>query len=328
MSDPSDPNTAMPAQLREAFWDPDVLARLRRLSVLARTTVDGVLHGLHRSRALGPAVEFVDFKEYMPGDPLRDLDWRVYARSDRLVIRRYRAESELPSILVLDASADLGTGDAARLRGPRPPIDDTKFGYALALTATLATFLSLQGEPVGLSILGGTEVPWRYLAPRSGRRHLATLLTTLAALRPAGRADLGESLVRLAARVRRHSLVALISDLMEESASYLPALSALGRRRTDLRVFRVWDPGEMALVGSTARLYYSPEDEGVLPVDPVSFREAFLQEAERWRAEIEGELLSRRIFHVGTPSDRPLREPLLRFIAGFRWRDRATRGGP
>lgn len=298
------------------LWDPEVLSRVRHLGMKARAIVDGVLFGAHRSRAIGPNVEFADFKEYMPGDSLRDLDWKVFARSDRLVIRRYQAESDLASVIVLDASGDMATGSAGRARGPRPPIDSTKFGYALSLSATLATYLSLHGEPVGLLVLGGTDLPWRFLPPHGGRRHLSRILTVLASLRPGGRAEIGQNLAQLATRVRRSSLIALVSDLMEETESWIGALHALNQRRTDLRVFHLQDPDELNLRATRTSLFYSPEGGPSLPIDPVATREAFKVLVHSWKTEVRSAIIKHGALYLPTPTERALHEPLRDFIRG------------
>lgn len=308
-------------------WDPEVLTRIRHLSLRARRVVRGVLHGEHRSRALGPGVEFVDYKEYAPGDPLRDLDWRVLARSDRVVIRRYQAESDLPSLLVLDASGDMATGLAgyagAPSRRPRPPLDGSKMGYALSLAATLAWFLHLHGEPLGLHVLGGTDLPWRYLPPRPGRAQLGRVLATLASLRPDGRADLGPSLASLAPGLRRHALVVVVSDLMEEVGTWAPALHALGLRRTDLRLLHVQDPAELDLDYAETRLYFSPEGGDPLPVDPVAVRDAFRKEVAAWRVEVRDAAVRNQAVYLPARTDRPLDDPIVGLLQAGQRRGRA-----
>ncbi|NOY26045.1 MAG: DUF58 domain-containing protein, partial [Oligoflexia bacterium] len=181
-----------------AQWDADVLSRVAWLQLRARQAVTGLVHGGHRSVKIAPNVEFADYKEYTPGDPLRDVDWKVAARTDRLVVRRHHAVSDLPVTIVFDASGDLGTGDRGRYQ--RPPLDGSKFGYAVTLAATLAWLLIHQGEPVGLAIVAGEEPGrdgqgisprWPWIPPRSGQAHLAQIVAALAALRPAGTANLG-----------------------------------------------------------------------------------------------------------------------------------------
>ena len=297
-------------------WDPEVLARIRRLALVARPDVEGVLVGLHRSRSLGPAVDFVDYKEYCPGDPLRDVDWRVAARSDRLVVRRYRAESVLPCWLALDASGDMSTGvSSPGPEGERPPLDGSKMGYSLCLTATLAWYLSLQGEPVGLFLMGGEGAPWRVLPPRSGRRHLSRILATLASVKAGGRAELGSSLSSLASRLRRRSMVALVSDLMEEPDSWAPALERLGRQRGDLRVLHVLDTGELDLSFPRVARFVSPEGGPAVPLDPAALREDFRDVVRAWRAELQQLVRSWRGLYLPAPTDAPLAAPLLRLVS-------------
>ena len=205
-------------------WDAEVLARIAHLQLRARMAVAGWRSGDHRSVRTNANVEFVDYKEYSPGDPIRHLDWKVAARADRLVIRRHAAETEVPVTLVVDVSGDLGTG------GPdRPELDGTKHGAAVTLAATLAVFLSRRGDPVGLYLVGGKGSPWTEIPPRSSTGHLAQLVGALAAVRPDGTADLKASLARIGERVPRRGVVILISDLMEEPSEWGPSLAALGR---------------------------------------------------------------------------------------------------
>lgn len=304
------------------LWDPDVLARIRRLALQARHAVEGVLKGAHRSRALGPEVEFVDFKEYAPGDPLRDLDWRILARNDRLVVRRYQAESDLPVTLVVDASGDLGTGTPA---GTLPPLDQGKFGYVVRLTATVAWYLFLRQEPVGLQILGGDGAPWTRLPPRTGRRQLAAILAALASVRPGGEARIGHHVARMAPGLRRASLVVLVSDLMEEVGTWAPALEALGRRRTDTRILHVTDPAELDLRFPRTVRFFSPEGGADLAVDPGAVRPAFRTVVADWLAEVRREGGRRRVVVVPAPVDRPLADPLRRLLEGHT--PPAVRGG-
>jgi uncharacterized protein (DUF58 family) len=147
-------------------WDPDVLARVRHLHLRARHLTEAWLHGDHRSRRVGQAVEFADYQEYQPGVDLRRLDWRVVARTDRYVVKRFETETELPCTVVLDLSGDLGTGTRGRV-GALPDLDRTKAGYAITLAATLLYFLHLHGEPVGLELLAG-DVPAGHSAPPRG----------------------------------------------------------------------------------------------------------------------------------------------------------------
>lgn len=302
-------------------WDPEVLSRVAWLQLRARQAVTGVLHGAHRSLHISSNVEFADYKEYTPGDPLRDVDWKVAARTDRLVVRRHHAESDLPVTIVFDASGDLGTGSRGRYR--RPPLEGSKFGTAVTLAATLAWFLSGAGEPVGLAVLAGEEPTpggdgahprWPWIPPRAGRAHLVQMMTQLAALRPAGRANLGEAFAAVGRRLQRRSLVIVVSDLMEEPESWGPALAALARRQVDLRVVHLYDPQEWALDYREAVRFRSPEGGAALPLDPAGVRDAMAGVVEEYLAEVRGWLGRNHALHLLTPTDAPLELVLARII--------------
>ncbi len=296
-------------------WEPEVLARIHHLHLVARRVVEGVLHGAHRSRRLGPNVEFADYKEYSAGDPLRDLDWRVLARSDRLVVKRYEAETELACTLVLDASGDTGTGDQA-VRGKLPP-RGSKLSYGVALAATLAYFLHLHGEPVGLVVLGGEGVRQSWIPPRGGRQHLSMIFASLASVRAGGRADLAEGLARFSPRVPRRGLVALITDFMEPSDRWHPALGGLARRRADLVAFHLLDRRELTMDYDRPLVVFSPEGGEALPIDPGGDHGEFNQVVGEWLDEVKGTVLGQGGRYLPTWTDLPLESVLRRVIQGL-----------
>jgi uncharacterized protein (DUF58 family) len=224
--------------------DADVLARLRRLHLVARRLTDEMIQGHQRSRRTGQALEFADYREYQPGMDLRFIDWKVAGRSERLVVKRFEAETEVACTIVLDLSGDLGTGATAA--GGFPDLDRSKAGFAIQLAATLAWWFHRQGEPVGLEIVAGQAVHTS-MPPKGGASYARQILRSLAGARTGGIARLGDALRKVGGRTRRRSLVVLISDGMEEPEAWLPALAAFGHRRTDLRFVHLYDEAEMRL---------------------------------------------------------------------------------
>jgi uncharacterized protein (DUF58 family) len=264
-------------------WDPQVLARIAHLQLRARAAVAGWRTGDHRSKRTQSNVEFVDYKEYSPGDPIRHLDWRVAARADRLVIRRHAAETEVPVTLVVDLSGDLGTGSEER-----PELDSTKHGAAVSLAATLAVFLCRRGDPVGLQLIGGAGSPVSQMPPRCSSGHLAQLIGALASSRPDGKAELGSALQRIAERLPKRGVVVLISDLMEEPDQWGPSLGALARSGSDLRVVHVYEQAEWSLDWRAPTQLFSPEGGEPLAVDPAVARSTFAEVLDEYLAEVQG----------------------------------------
>lgn len=294
--------------------EPDVLSRLRHLRLVATRTVNGFMAGAHRARRLGANVEFAEFKDYTPGDPLRDLDWKVLGKTDRLVTRRYQAETELACHLVLDASGDLGTGSQAV--HSRPPLEGSKFGYALCLTATLAAYLERHGEPVGLHIVAGEGSRHRVIPARTGKRHLAQIFLALASLKPAGQADLAGTLAPIANQARRRSLVIVVSDFMEEPALWLPSVRGFGGRKTDFVALHLADRKELSLDFQTPAVFLSPEDGTSLAVDPVGAAPEFQEVVASFLKEVRGGIRKEGGRHILAWTDEPMDSPLRRLIGG------------
>jgi len=293
----------------EASWDASVLARVRHLHLQARHLTEALLVGEHRSRRVGQAVEFADYQAYLPGMDLRGLDWRVWGRTDRHVVKRFEAETELPSTVVLDLSGDLATGTGGTDRG-LPALTGTKAGYAITLAASLLYFLHLHGEPVGLEIVAGRDVRWPSVPPRSGRNHLQLLFLQLASARPGGVADLLPALSRVGARTRRRSWVAIVTDGMEDPARWLPALSAFARRGADLRFFHMFDRREWSLRFDRPALFWSPEGGDPLAVDPHAAAAAFRDEVREYVSEVKGGVIKAGGRYLQVPTDRSLEQVL------------------
>ncbi|MEZ4241507.1 MAG: DUF58 domain-containing protein, partial [Myxococcota bacterium] len=251
-----------------------MLARVRHLHLVARMLTESLLSGEHRSKRVGAAIEFADYQEYQPGMDLRGIDWRVWGRTDRLVVKRFETETELPCTVVLDLSGDLGTGEAGRAR-QLPDLEGSKAGYAITLAATLLYFLHRHGEPVGLELVAGDGVSFRSLPPRTGRNHLQLAFLQLASVRPGGVADLLPALSRVGGRIRRRAWVGLITDGMEDPSRWLPALGAFAKRGADLRLFHVFDRREWTMAFDQPALFYSPEGGDDLAVDQSGAAKAF-----------------------------------------------------
>lgn len=292
----------MPSASSAPLYDAAALDRVRHLHLRARQATEGVWLGARRSIRTGHDVEFMDYKPYDVGDALRDLDWKVLGRTDRLLVRRYRAETEQRTVLVFDASADLGSTPA-------------KWETALTLVASLAWLMQVVGEPVGLYLAGGEGAHLRWLPPRGGRSHVARLFLELAALRPAGRAGLDAVLHEVGARLGPRSLVLLVSDFMEEPSTWGRSLAALRRRRADVRALHLYDPRELTFDGGDPVRLRSPEDGRHLPVDPRAVRPAFEAELERYFGEVRAALAAERAQHLAVPAGADLAEVLAALLA-------------
>lgn len=281
----------------------ELLARVRSLHLVARRLVVGVRTGSHLAAQRGFEAEFLGYRPYFPPHPLKDVDWRVYARTDRLVVRERRAERELACTLVLDASADLGSTPA-------------KWQCALEVTAALAFAVLANGDPVGLCIGAGVGMTEANIPARRARGQLARILLALASTRPAGRAELATLFTRVGERARGRTLVGVVSDFMEDPAQWRGALAAMARRQIDLRGVLVFDRAELDLVGDDPARLVSPETGLQFPIDPAAVRLQFSEVVGIWREEVRSAMVARRALLYPLAAEDPRVPALAAWLAG------------
>ncbi|MGH7199012.1 MAG: DUF58 domain-containing protein [Planctomycetaceae bacterium] len=256
------------------YIDPATLMRIKSLELRARLVVEGFATGLNKSPYHGFSVEFTEYRQYSPGDDLRYLDWKLYARTDRYHIKRFEDETNLRCHLLLDGSRSMTYGSLAH----------TKADYARTLTATLAYFLTKQRDAVGLVTFGErveTFIPARY---RPG--HLRGIMTALERHAGGTGTNLAEPLERVAQSVTRRGMFVLISDLLAPLDRLETSLGYLRARGHDVLVFQVLDPAERAFDFDQPALFHDVESGRELYVDPASIRERYLQKMAAHMAEV------------------------------------------
>jgi uncharacterized protein (DUF58 family) len=245
------------------FIDPAVLARVGRLELIARTVVEGFLSGLHRSPHLGASMDFAEHRAYSPGDDIRRIDWRLFARTDRHFVKEFEADTNTDFTCILDVSKSM---DFSGAKG-RP----TKLEYAKYLAACLTYFSSRQRDRVGL-ITFDSDVVDR--VPPSAK-HLQTVLHTLDRLKPGGQGDLAAPLRKITEFFRRRCIVALISDLYHDPQDVMRAVVSLRGKGNDVIVIHLLDPAEVDFPYDDATNFEDLESGTLLPVIPALLREQY-----------------------------------------------------
>jgi uncharacterized protein (DUF58 family) len=284
------------------FVDPVALMRIRNLELRAKVVVEGFYSGLHRSPYHGFSVEFSEYREYSPGDDLRYLDWRLYARSDRYYVKRFEDETNLRCHLLVDMSHSMGFGSLAY----------TKAEYARTAAATLAYILLTQHDAVGL--LTFDEKIAEYLPARYRPGHLHRLM--LALERPlAGKAtDLTAPLEQIADTVTKRGLVVLVSDLLAPVDTLETQLGYLRLRGHEVVVLRVLDPAETEFTFADAATFYDMESGRQIYVDPAEAKEEYLRRFAEHTAALERTCAGLSIDFFPMTTDRPLELALLDFL--------------
>lgn len=293
-----------PTLPRESLINPQALMSIRNLELRARTVVEGFWSGIHRSPYHGFSVEFSEYRQYTTGDDPRYLDWRVFARSDRYFIRKFEDETNLRCHLLADNSRSMSYGS----------IGFTKADYAATLAATLAYFLYLQGDAVGL--LTFDEQLREYLPARHRTGHLRHLMLALEKPAAGRSTNLSEPLKRIAEIVRKRGLVVLISDFLapvERLESELMALAACGH---EVIVFQVFDPAELAFSFAEASMFQDVETGRTLFIDPKAARKEYLRRLEAHCAGLRSLCARLGIAYHQMATDRPLELALFDFMRG------------
>ncbi len=291
--------------------DPTEIAALvtggESLQVKARLIVEGALSGLHRARLHGSSIEFAEHKEYTPGDELRHLDWKAYAKLDRYFVKQFEQESQLTTFLVLDASASM-----AYRSGPL-----SKLEYASYLLAALAYLLIKQRDKVGLSVFGDASTEG-YVPPRARPAHLHDLLAVLEDVTTRGPTG-DESAARALDRIgeltnRRRSLIILASDLFAPDGAAPTILRRLRAQRHDVAVFHVLDPHEIEFPFEGLTLFEALEGERKMLVNPGAIRKHYREAITRFIDRSRSECVEGGVDYHLAPTSKSLQQTLLDFL--------------
>ncbi|HET6201795.1 MAG TPA: DUF58 domain-containing protein [Planctomycetota bacterium] len=291
--------------------DPQILNKIGRLELRARLLVEGFLAGLHRSPYKGVSVDFREHREYVPGDDPRFLDWKVFAKSDRFVVKEYEEETNLACHLFLD------TSESMAFASERLP----KFEYARTVAASLAYLCLRQRDAVGLSLYD--EGISRTLQAATGDGQLRELLRALEAAAPKRKTATGRVLRETGERLRRRGIVVVVSDLLDDPDEVLAGLRGLRQRGHEVLVFQILDPSEVRFPYERMTLFEGMEEGPRLLVDPRALREAYLAEVRAFLDRIRAGCLSHRIDWVLATTDTPLDVVLVAYLGK---RARAARG--
>lgn len=265
----------------EQYLKPEVIRNVARLDLRAKFIVEGFLSGLHTSPFHGFSVEFSEHRRYSTGDDPKDIDWLVYAKTDRYYVKKYQAETNITGYLMLDLSESMGYTFRQEL---------TKFEYSVSLAAALAYMMIHQQDPVGLVTF---DQKLRATLPAKSRRsQLATILALLARAQPTGPTEIAHSLRQFAPMVKHKSLIMLFSDLLVDPEPVLDSLRLLRHAGHDVIVFNVLDEAEVTFPFSGSVSLRDPETEKQLKLDASGIRNDYLEAMKELQETYKKECLA------------------------------------
>lgn len=290
---------------------PSELSALRDLELVARTTVEGLRQGLHRSPFHGYSAEFSQYRHYRPGDDLKYVDWKAFARTDRLYSRQFRETTNLGSLFVVDLSRSMAF----------PEEGQSKFELARAVAAVLATLVIDQGDAAGLLAVGGSGTPpeVHYLPARSGRHHLRLFLAALARLSSAGSEPVATALKRAAGLLRRRGLIVIISDLYEDEPA-IAEVKRLARMGHDVVTIHIMAREELALPQATgiATEFVDLETGKTVVASPRAIAVEYRQNVEAFLTRARQAIEREGLDYLRLTTGDPLEPALRRFLVGRR----------
>jgi uncharacterized protein (DUF58 family) len=287
----------------EKYLRPEVIRQVARLDLRAKFIVEGFLSGLHASPFHGFSVEFSEHRKYVPGDDPKDLDWNVFAKTERYYVKKFQAETNVTGYLAMDLSASMAYTYRQEL---------TKFEYAICLAAALGYLMIHQQDPVGL-VTFDTQIRTS-LPPRSKRTQLGTMLSVLANLKPAGTTDVANGLHQLASMARGKSLIMVFSDLLTEPAPVLQSLHHLRHRGHEVILFHILDEAEVHFPFEGLVEFEDVESPERLTLDARGMRGDYLQAVRAFREAYKEECARANIDFVAMDTSVSFDKALMEYL--------------
>ncbi len=287
----------------EKYLKPEVINQIKRLDLRAQFVVKGFLQGLHASPFHGFSVEFSEHRRYTSGDDPKDIDWLVYAKTDKYYVKKFEAETNITGYLVMDLSSSMGYTYRQDL---------SKFDYAICLAASLCYLMVHQQDPVGLITFD--ERVRDSLAPKSKRTQLGIVLSHLSRLKPTGKTDIARSLIQIAAMLRHRSLVMIFSDLLVDTEPVVQSLRQLRHGGHDVILFHVLDEAEVHFPFSGICELEDPETNDRVQIDADHFRNDYVKQVEAFREVYRKECFRSGVDYVPLDTSMPFDKALLEYL--------------
>lgn len=293
----------------DKYLKPEVIRQISRLDLRAEFVVKGFLQGLHASPFQGFSVEFSEHRKYTSGDDPHDIDWLVYAKTDKYYVKKFEAETNITGYLVVDLSQSMAYTYRQEL---------SKFDYAICLAAALCYLMIQQQDPVGLITFD--QRIRNSLAPKSKRNHLGNVLSLLTNLKPSGPTDIAGSLAQIAGMLKQRSLVMVFSDLLADPEPVFRSLRQLRHRGHDVILFHILDEAEVRFPFDGYIEFEEPETNEKTEVDATGFRPEYLEAISSFREQFQKECFQRGIDYVPLDTSMQFDKALLEYLISRRGR--------
>lgn len=286
------------------YLDPEIISQLKGMEMRARMVVEGFIAGLHKSPYHGFSVEFAEHRQYMPGDNIRDIDWKVYGKSDRFYIKQYEEETNLKAYLLLDCSASMAYSSGERI---------SKLDYAGLLSGALSYMMLRQRDAVGMVTFA--DKIRSYIPPRSKSGHLHLLLSEIARQTPSDKTDISVALHEMAERIKRRGLVIIMSDLLDDSKKIISGLKHFRYNRHEVIVFHILDPRERDFAFPREAIFKDMETGEEMTTLPYQIKKDFARQVQDFSDEIATACRQSNIDYFPIDTSMPFDKALWAFLS-------------
>ncbi len=293
----------------EKYLKPEVARQISRLDLRAQFVVKGFLQGLHASPFHGFSVEFSEHRKYTIGDDPKDIDWLVYAKTDKYYVKKFEAETNITGYLAMDLSRSMSFAYGQEL---------TKFDYCICLAAALCYLMVYQNDPVGL-ITFDTKIR-SSLAPKSKRTQFANMLSHLSQLKPDGETEIAKSLSQIAAMMKHRSLIMIFSDLLGDTEPIIQSLRQIRHGGHDVILFHVLDEAEVRFPFDGVVEFEEPEAKERVQVDATGMRQDYLKELDNFRQTYRRECFQIGVDYVPLDTSMQFDKALMEYLVSRRGR--------
>ncbi len=285
------------------FLIPSIVSKLNSLELKARLVVEGFMVGLHKSPYHGFSVEFTEHRPYMQGDSLKDVDWKVYGKTDRFFIKQYEEETNLKSYILLDSSKSMQFSSGKNI---------SKLEYGITLVAALSYLMVKQKDAVGLTVY--SDQVKSYFPPRASKAYLQEILKNLSNLEASSKTNTASCLNSIAEKIKRRGLVIIVSDLFDDVGSILSALKHFRYQKNEVIVFQLLDPVERSFSFGADAVFRDLETDEEMTTRPYQIQKAYQQAMQEFVDKIKKECLNSNIEYNLIDTSMPFDKALFSYI--------------
>ena len=310
------------------FLQPSVISKLANIELKAKFVVEGFIAGLHKSPYHGFSVEFAEHRQYMPGDDLKYLDWKVLGRTDRYYIKQFEEETNLKSYIIVDASRSMQFRSSESEISSGSPFSKifrkkeqvkaavkssiSKLEYSTYIAASLAVLMNFQKDAAGLVVYD--ESVKTFIPPKATSQNLKLILNQLAAIQPSGKTNTASALNLVAERIKRRGLVIIFSDLFDDQTAVINALKHFRYKRNEVIMFQVLDPAEMNFAIDSPTIFKDMETNQEMLSQPISVMNSYKDAVKEFIDNYKTACLSNNIDYVLLSTETPFDQALLGYL--------------